>query len=138
MIEPETANRKCRISYLPAGDLPSVLADSLQVQLVVVNLLQNSLQSVCSSYRYDKRIHIDLGLHKDRELKVGVTDQGPGVPPDRVAEIFEPLYSSTSGGMGMGLAISKAIIEAHGGRLWYEPNPAGGAKFQFTLPTVEA
>ncbi len=74
----------------------------------------------------------------EREVQVSVTDRGPGVPPDRVADIFEPLSSGTRGGMGMGLAISRAIIEAHAGRLWYEPNPAGGAVFRFTLRTAGA
>jgi two-component system sensor kinase FixL len=72
----------------------------------------------------------------DREVQVSVTDRGAGVAPDRVADIFEPLYSGTSGGMGMGLAVARSIVEAHGGRLWYEPNPAGGAVFRFTLRAV--
>jgi two-component system sensor kinase FixL len=67
-----------------------------------------------------------------------VTDRGPRVPPDRVPDIFEPLYSSTSGGMGMGLAIARAIVDSHGGRFWYEPSPAGGAIFRFTLRAVQS
>jgi len=133
MMVPEAESRGCRIECQPAGELPEVLADSLQVQLVLVNLLQNAMKSICSGDRYDKRISVDTGLIENREVQVSVTDRGSGVPPDRVADIFEPLYSSTSGGMGMGLAISQAIIDAHGGRLWYEPNPAGGAIFRFTL-----
>jgi len=133
MMETETENRGCCIAWEPAGDLPAVLADSLQAQLVLVNLLQNSMQSVCSSDRYEKCVSVDAGPINDREVQVSVTDRGRGVPSDRVADIFEPLYSGTSGGMGMGLAISLAIIDAHGGRLWYEPNPAGGAIFRFTL-----
>ncbi|HRW64792.1 MAG TPA: ABC transporter substrate binding protein [Candidatus Competibacter sp.] len=133
MMEPEIEHRECRIAYEPASDLPTILADSLQVQLVLVNLLRNAMRSICSNERYDKRISIDADAINDREVQVSVMDWGHGVPPDRVADIFEPLYSGTSGGMGMGLAISQAIIEAHGGRLWYEPNPTGGAIFRFTL-----
>jgi len=133
MMEPEAESRGCRIECLPVAELPVVLADSLQVQLVLVNLLQNAMKSVCSGDRYEKRVSVDACLIEDREVQVSVTDLGSGVPPDRVADIFEPLYSSSSGGMGMGLAISQAIIDAHGGRLWYEPNPAGGAIFRFTL-----
>ncbi|MCB1823093.1 MAG: hypothetical protein KDJ54_00280 [Candidatus Competibacteraceae bacterium] len=133
MMEPETEHRKCRITFQPASDFPSTLADSLHVQLVLVNLLQNSMRSICSNERYDKRVSVDMDLINDREVQVSVTDWGHGVPPDRVADIFEPLYSGTSGGMGMGLAISQTIIDAHGGRLWHEPNPAGGAIFRFTL-----
>jgi C4-dicarboxylate-specific signal transduction histidine kinase len=133
MMEPEIANRGCRLACEPAGDLPTVLADALQVHLVLANLLQNSMRSIGSGERYDKRVCVDVRPINDREVQVSVRDWGPGVPPDRVADIFEPLYSGTSGGMGMGLAISEAIIDAHGGRLWYEANPAGGAIFRFTL-----
>lgn len=133
MMEPETEHRGCRITRQSAGDFPEVLADSLQLQLVLVNLLQNSMRSICSNERYDKQVSVDMDAIDDREVQVSVTDQGHGVPLDRVADIFEPLYSGTSGGMGMGLAISQAIIDAHGGRLWYEPNPTGGAIFRFTL-----
>jgi signal transduction histidine kinase len=135
-MEPEIESRGFHIDCEPAGDLPEVLADALQVQLVLVNLLHNSMQSIGSGDQYDKRVSVDMRAINDREVQVSVTDRGPGVAPDRVADIFEPLYSGTSGGMGMGLAISRAIIEAHGGRLWYEPNPAGGAIFRFTLRTV--
>ncbi|MCP5133161.1 MAG: sensor histidine kinase [Gammaproteobacteria bacterium] len=133
MMEPETEHRGCRITCQSAGDFPAVLADSLQIQLVLVNLLQNSMRSICSNERYGKQVFVNMDSINDRDVQVSVTDQGHGVPLDRVADIFEPLYSSTSGSMGMGLAISQATIEAHGGRLWYEPNPAGGAIFRFTL-----
>lgn len=136
VMEPETENRGCRIEQQPAGDLPAVLADVLQVQLVLANLLRNAMDGVCSGDRYDRRVSIGASPVNDREVQVSVTDRGPGVPPDRVADIFEPLYSGTGDGMGMGLAISRTIIEAHGGRIWYEPNPAGGAIFRFTLRTV--
>jgi signal transduction histidine kinase len=136
IMEPEAENRGFHITWEPAGDLPAVLADALQVQLVLVNLLQNAMQSVDSGDHYDKRLSIEVRQINNREVRVSVTDWGPGVSPERVADIFEPLYSGNSGGMGMGLAICRAIIEAHGGRLWYEPNPVGGAVFLFTLPTV--
>ena len=132
MMEPEITNRGCRIVREPA-DLPAVLADSLQVQLVMVNLFQNALQAICSSDQFDKLVVVDARPINDWEVQVSVTDRGPGIPPERVADIFEPLYTGTSGGMGIGLAICQAVIDAHGGRLWYEPNPAGGAIFRFTL-----
>jgi signal transduction histidine kinase len=136
MMETETARRCCRIDSEPGRGLPAVLADPLQAQLVLVNLLQNAMKSVCASDQYDKCVSVDVRPANDREVQISVTDRGPGIPPDRVADIFEPLYSGASGGMGMGLAIARTIIDAHGGRLWYEPNPAGGAIFRFTLRTV--
>jgi signal transduction histidine kinase len=136
IMEPDLESRGCRIERVPAGDLPAVLADVLQVQLVLVNLLRNAMDSIRSGDQYDRSVSIGASAVNDREVQVSVTDRGPGVPPDRVADIFEPLYSGTGDGMGMGLAISRTIIEAHGGRIWYEPNPAGGAVFRFTLRTV--
>jgi len=133
MMETETGNRGCSLESTLADDLPAVLADALQVQLVLVNLLQNAVQSVRSGDHGDTRISIDARPGEEGEVQIGVIDRGPGVPADRVADIFEPLYSGTSGGMGMGLAVSRAIVEAHGGRIWYEPNPGGGAIFRFTL-----
>jgi signal transduction histidine kinase len=138
LMEPEFENRRCSITWESPDNAPTVVADSLQVQLVLINLLQNAIQSICSGDQYDKHVSLDVHPAKDREVQVTVMDRGPGVLPDRVADIFEPLYSSTSGGMGMGLAISRTIIDAHGGRLWYEPNPAGGAIFRFTLRTARS
>ncbi|MCP5158148.1 MAG: hypothetical protein H6974_06330 [Gammaproteobacteria bacterium] len=138
MMEPETEHRGCHVTCQPASHFPTALADSLHVQLVLVNLLQNSMRSICSSERYDKRVSVGMDSINDREVQISVTDGGHGVPLDRVVDIFEPLYSGTSGGMGMGLAISQAIIHAHGGRLWYEPNPTGGAIFRFTLRRADA
>jgi signal transduction histidine kinase len=118
---------------VPVDDLPPVLADTLQVQLVLVNLLQNALYSACDSEGGDRLISVDVRPLDDEEVQVSVTDRGEGVPPEQIDDIFEPLYSGRSSGMGMGLAICRDIIEAHGGRVWYDPNPEGGAIFRFTL-----
>jgi signal transduction histidine kinase len=132
MMELETERRGCLIDCTSAGDIPAVLADGLQVQLVLVNLLQNAIQSVCGDEASDRRVRVHAE-RIDGEVQVCVSDRGPGVPSQQVEAIFEPLHSTKSGGMGMGLSICQEIIEAHGGRLWYEPNPAGGAMFCFTL-----
>jgi signal transduction histidine kinase len=134
-MEPEFGSRGCRIVLEPVGALPAVLADALDVQLVLVNLLRNAMQSVCSSGRSPGEVSVSVDVRPidDRHVQVSVTDWGRGVPPERAADIFQPLYSGAGGGMGMGLAISRAIVEAHGGQLWYDPNPAGGAIFRFSL-----
>jgi signal transduction histidine kinase len=132
MMEPESEARGCRIACEAAVDLPPVLADALQVQLLLVNLLNNALRSVNERKESARLILVDA-RRLDAELQVSVTDDGPGVAPERIEEIFEPLYSGNSTGLGMGLAICRDIISAHGGRIWCEPNPAGGAIFRFTL-----
>jgi len=132
MMELETERRGCVIDCICVGDVPTVLADGLQVQLVLVNLLQNAIQSVCGDVASDHCVRV-YAERIDGEVQVCVSDRGPGVPSAQVEAIFEPLHSAKSGGMGMGLSICQDIIAAHGGRLWYEPNPAGGAMFCFTL-----
>jgi signal transduction histidine kinase len=136
IMKPEIEMRGCHITTEAAPGLPRALADTLQVQLVLVNLVRNAMHSVCAGDRHDRPIRVEARPAGDREVLFSVSDRGLGVPPERAEDIFEPLASSTRGGMGMGLAISREIVEAHGGRLWYEANPAGGAIFHFTLRAV--
>jgi signal transduction histidine kinase len=138
MMQPEYEARGCRIAYESVADLPPVLADAMQVQLVLVNLLNNAVRSVAASGQNGKPIKIDVRPLDDREIQVSVSDQGGGVSPQQLGNIFEPLYSGTRSGMGMGLAICRDIIGAHGGRIWYDPNPAGGAIFRFTLRIADS
>jgi C4-dicarboxylate-specific signal transduction histidine kinase len=133
IMESESEARGCHIAYGAAAGLTPVLANALQVQLVLVNLLHNAMHSVCASQQGEKLICVDVRELDEHEMQVSVTDQGDGVPPERVDNIFEPFYSSKSAGMGMGLAVCRDIISAHGGRIWYDPNPEGGAIFRFTL-----
>ena len=133
MMEPECETRNCRIVCTAPDDLPLILADVLQVQLVLVNLLNNALRGIGQTKKSAGLIAIDVRRIDDREVQVSVTDGGPGVPPEQVGDIFEPHFSGGGTGMGMGLAICRDIISAHGGRIWYEPNPPGGAIFRFTL-----
>jgi len=133
MMELESEARGCHIACEPVADLPPVLADALQVQLVLVNLLHNAMDSVCEGPGSEKTVSIHVCELDAREVQVSVLDRGAGVPPEKIADIFEPLYSGKKGGMGMGLAICRDIIDAHGGRIWYDSNPAGGAIFRFTL-----
>jgi signal transduction histidine kinase len=133
IMEPEIAARGCHIACEPVTDIPPVLADTLQVQLVLVNLLQNALHSVSAGKVSEKLISVEVRELDGHEVQVSVTDRGEGVPSERVNDIFEPLYSGKVAGMGMGLAICRDIIDTHGGRIWYDPNPEGGAIFRFTL-----
>ncbi len=137
MIEPEVEDHDCLIRCDLSGEAPTVLADPLQVQLVLVNLLQNATQSIAEADAADKRVLVGVRYAGQDEVAVSVTDQGPGVPPTQAAAIFEQYYSEKRGGMGLGLSIARTIVEAHGGRIWYEHNPSGGAVFRFTLRAVE-
>ena len=123
----------CHIRYQAEKDLPPVLADSLQIQLVLANLLTNALRSIQKRGEGERIIAIDTELLDNEQVLVSVADQGVGIPPDWVQNIFEPLYSGARSGLGVGLAICLDIMDLHGGRIWHEPNPGGGAIFRFTL-----
>jgi len=139
LMEPEAEALGCRIDYLVTAPTPIVLADALQVQLVMVNLLHNAMEAATSdAQREGASISVTVGEVADRMVEVSVTDNGPGVPADEVEDIFESLYSTKEAGMGVGLATCRTIIEAHGGRIWCTPNPAGGAILHFTIPAAEA
>ena len=138
VIRVEIETRGCRIDCRPDPDLPEVLADELQIQLVLVNLLQNAAQSMqAMEDEPDKVISIETSRINEREVQISVADRGSGIPADKVEDIFDNFYSTKDGGMGIGLAVCRSIIEAHGGRLWCTPNPSGGAIFRFTLPLAE-
>ena len=139
LMKPDFDNNGCHIEYHVTTPIPTVLADALQVQLVMVNLLRNALEAARSRARSGEgTLLITVGEIADRMVQVSVADCGPGVPADEIEDIFEPLYSTKETGMGVGLATCRTIVEAHGGRIWCAPNPAGGAIFRFTMPIAEA
>lgn len=115
-------------------NLPPVLIDKVQIQQVLINLLRNAADAMVQS---ETRI-ITVTAHATGTgtVVVRIADTGPGVPQMLAERLFRPFVTTKPGGMGIGLAISRSIIESHGGRLTMEPNPGGGSIFQFTLPAV--
>jgi signal transduction histidine kinase len=112
------------------GTPPGVMHDPVQVEVVVANLLHNAIDAMASA---DRAGTIDVEVAETRDgVTISVVDEGPGVAVDDAERAFEPLQSSKAAGMGMGLTISRAIVEAHGGRIWIEP--AGRGVVRFTLP----
>ncbi|HEX9648564.1 MAG TPA: ATP-binding protein [Alphaproteobacteria bacterium] len=117
--------------------LPPALADMIQVEQVILNLARNGLDVIAlepASAR--RRLTIRSGPGEQGSVMVSVSDTGRGIAPDQVENLFEPFYTTKKEGLGMGLSISRSIIEAHHGRLWAEPNPDGGSVFRFTLPAA--
>jgi signal transduction histidine kinase len=118
-----------------ASDLPAVEADRVGIQQVVMNLLVNAVHAASRSPAEPRLVRI-LARRHEGGLLVSVEDSGPGIPADALPRLFEPFFTTRSNGLGMGLAICRRIIEAHGGRIWGE-NTANGARFSFTLPLAE-
>lgn len=140
----ETANlalatpsgRRVKLRYDIAPGVAVVSADRVQVQQVVLNLLRNAVEAVAVTGRPELVIGVrpadDPGL-----VQAWVADKGPGVDPELTDRLFQPFVTSKTEGMGIGLSVSRSIIEAHGGRLWHEPGADGGAVFCFTLRRAE-
>ncbi len=116
----------------PAHDL--IMADKVQIQQVLLNLLRNAIEAVAEGAR--RELVISTRPVAGSMVEVSVADSGPGISPDIAPQLFQPFVTSKPQGMGVGLSISRTIIEAHGGQIWTEPNPGGGAVFKFTLRTV--
>jgi C4-dicarboxylate-specific signal transduction histidine kinase len=116
--------------------LPPVHGDRVPLQQVLLNLLLNALDALNDNP--PERRHIAVSLRSaGAAVEVAVNDTGPGIPADRLRQVFEPFYTSKPNGLGMGLAISRSIVEAHGGRLRAENNANGGVTLTVTLPVAE-
>jgi two-component system sensor kinase FixL len=131
-VHTDAVLRDCAIDLDLAPELPVVRGDRVQLQQVLLNLVLNGMEAV-GSHGEGRRVVIRT-LQADGAVCVSVRDQGPGIPGDMLSRIFETFYTTKPDGMGMGLAISRSIVEAHGGRIWAENNPDRGATFSFTLP----
>ncbi len=115
-----------------AEDLPPVLMDRIQIQQVVVNLIRNSLDATID--QDERTITIATARGADGAVEVSVADNGPGLDKEIEERLFQPFNSSKMDGMGIGLSISRTIIDQHGGRIWATPGEGGGVIFSFTLP----
>jgi two-component system sensor kinase FixL len=108
-----------------------VLVDKIQIQQVVLNLMRNAIEAMEGMPRRD--LLVSTGPASDNMVEVSVTDTGTGIAPEIAEKLFQPFVTTKRQGMGVGLSISRTIIEAHGGKLWAEPNPGGGTAFRLTL-----
>jgi PAS domain S-box-containing protein len=112
----------------------SVRGDKVQLQQVVLNLLLNAFDAMKECPVSEREVKLEMELYGANLIRVAVSDSGTGLSGDKLDKIFEPFYTTKREGLGMGLSISRSIIEAHGGRLWAENNPNRGATFYFTVP----
>ncbi len=114
--------------------LPPVLGDRIQLQQVILNLLMNGIEAMNTVSDRPRELLVYSHRHESNHVLIAVQDSGIGLDAQNRERIFDAFYTTKSHGMGMGLAISRSIIEAHGGRLWALPNNGPGVAFEFTLP----
>jgi PAS domain S-box-containing protein len=129
--EARRARARCRTEL--AGDLPRVVGDRVQLQQVVLNLLLNGLEAMHAVVGRPRDLVISSQREATDRVRVAVQDSGSGIDPQFAPRMFEAFYTTKPGGLGMGLSISRSIVEQHGGRLWAVPNDGHGTTFQFTV-----
>jgi C4-dicarboxylate-specific signal transduction histidine kinase len=133
LARPEAHQRGVALAVELAPDLPPVRVDGIQVQQVVLNLVRNAIDA-CAGGTGDERVVSVMARAENGGAAVAVSDTGPGVAPELAERVFEPFFTTKADGTGIGLAISRSIAEAHGGRLRLEQPEHGGARFVFWLP----
>ena len=119
-----------------ADNLPAVNGDRVQLQQVILNLVVNGMESIATSRNGERELSISTSKDESNNLVVVVRDSGHGLDAANLERVFDAFFTTKPEGMGMGLAISRTIIESHGGRLWATSNSPHGAVFQFTLPAA--
>jgi C4-dicarboxylate-specific signal transduction histidine kinase len=134
LIERQASRNSISVVTELSPDLPIVLGDRIQLQQVILNLMLNGIESMSGITSRNRRLLIRSRVQEDDQVCISVEDSGIGVSAENMPRLFEPFFTTRSQGIGMGLAISRSIIEGHGGRLWAESVVDQGSVFQFTLP----
>ncbi len=138
LVQPDAEARQIKISVQISPLLPVVWGDRVQLQQVLLNLILNGMDAMYAIPRSKRSLVVRVREVKDGNVQVAVSDCGTGIAPDDAVHIFEPFFTTKPNGMGMGLAISRTIIEAHGGDIRMESNAPAGTTFTFTLPPMKS
>lgn len=135
MIQDTAQNRHVTLRLDAASNLPRVIVDRIQLQQVVLNLLMNGIEAMGLTPEHGRIVEVNVSNDSADAVMVGVRDSGVGLEPLQSDHIFDAFYTTKPDGLGLGLAISRSIIEGHGGRLWAASNEGPGMTFWFSLPT---
>lgn len=137
LAQPDAEARQIQLITQMSPQLPAVEGDRVHLQQVLLNLILNGMDAMNTIPKSRRLLVVRVGEAKGGNLQVAVSDSGTGIAPDAAVHIFEPFFTTKPDGMGMGLAISRTIIEAHGGDIRMESNALGGTTFTFTLPRMK-
>jgi PAS domain S-box-containing protein len=136
LVDHEAQRKGIALKAELARELPAVSGDRVQLQQVLLNLLMNGMDAMAGIERQKRELFLSTAPDGDQTLVI-VRDCGVGIDPKETDRVFKAFHTTKSSGMGMGLPISRSIVEAHGGRLWVEPNEGPGVSFKFTLPGMD-
>ncbi|MGY4421936.1 putative ATPase/signal transduction histidine kinase [Bradyrhizobium sp. JR6.1] len=134
LTQAEAARNDVSIRTAFADRLPKVIGDRVELQQVTLNLILNAIEAMSGTAVGKRELLIRTARADAESILVSIADSGPGLSPEGLARLFEPFYTTKSGGLGVGLSICRSIIVGHGGRLWVTTNEPRGAVFQFTVP----
>jgi two-component system sensor kinase FixL len=134
LLNSDALIRNAQIQLVFTGRPPTVIGDRIQLQQVMLNLLVNAMDAMAECTQERRVVTVETATSDDGFGRVCVRDAGVGIVPGMLDRIFEPFYTTKPQGMGMGLSISRSIVDAHGGRIWALNNPDGGSTFGFTVP----
>lgn len=134
LMRSDLVNRGVTAQVDLGGNLPLVQGDRIELQQVLLNLVVNACDAMAERASGTRQILICTKLADDASIQISVADRGPGIPPDMLEQVFTPFYTTKVHGMGLGLAVCRTIISAHGGKLWAQSRPDHGATFHLTLP----
>jgi C4-dicarboxylate-specific signal transduction histidine kinase len=138
LITPLARRHAVVVSVEPFSDLPPLLADPIQVLQVLVNLLSNAVHAIADHDCRERQVVVAARRLSSNRVEIAVSDSGPGLADDVIPELYQPFVTTRPEGVGLGLAISRSIAEAHGGTLVHDrPQPEGGATFRLILPCAE-
>jgi len=137
LLSVQASSRDVVLGSAPSSQVVRVRGDRIQLQQVILNLVVNGMDAMANGSVRERKITSRTVL-ADGVAEVSIADCGPGIPSDKLPHLFEPFFTTKEHGMGMGLSISRTIVEAHGGRIWAENQTGGGAIFRMSLPLAKA
>ena len=137
MITPDARRRDTVVDLISGVPLPGIRGDRVHLQQVLLNLLINRMEAMSKVEPANRRLTVRTSLAPGGMVELSVTDRGHGIPKDHLQHIFDSFYSTKPDGMGLGLAISRSVVEAHGGRIIADSNADAGATFRVLLPVSD-
>ena len=136
LVKNELTNSKTKIDFDFDKNVPFIFIDKIQIQQVILNLIQNAIEAMHENHIKEKRIHIQTKATNFETIEITLLDTGPGFSKEHITKVFTPFFTTKAHGRGMGLAICRSIIEAHGGQFTINANTnsSGNSWIRFSLP----